>query len=75
MTAPNLGSYLDAARAHGHRRCLGRFRRIVVRMAFDDVARLDVARARFPKASRAALVRAFTLAGLAALDAQEGGAT
>ena len=29
-----------------------------------DVARLDAVRALFPKASRAALVRAFTLAGL-----------
>ena len=79
MTAPDLGAYLDAARAHGRPHVGGRFRRIVVRMAPGDVARLDAVRARFPRTSRAALVRAFTLAMLAtfpALEApaEEGGA-
>lgn len=72
MTAPDLSTYLDAAGAHGRPHGGGRFRRIVVRMAGDDVARLDAVRARFPKASRAALVRAFALAGLAMLDAKDG---
>ena len=63
--APTLTPYLDAARVHGHPHGGGRYRRIVVRMPADDVARLDVTRALFPKVSRAALVRAFTLVMLA----------
>ncbi len=57
--------------AHGHAgRELGTspMRRVVVRMDRADVARIDALRARFPKTSRAALVRALCLMGLAATE-------
>ena len=66
VTAPNIAPHLDAARVHGRNHDGGPFRRIVVRMPPDDIVRLDAVRATFPKkTSRAALVRAFTLAMLA----------
>ena len=57
-SVPTVFTIIDGARAHGRPHPGGRYRRIVVRMADDEVARLDALRARFPKVSRAALVRA-----------------
>ena len=72
MTEPALSTLVDAAR----RRPTGRkLRRTVVRLDAEEVSRLDAQRARIPKASRSALVRALTLWGLAALEALEGGAS
>jgi len=56
---------IDGARAHGRPHPGGRYRRIVVRMADDEGARLDAVRARFPKVSRVALLRASTIVLLA----------
>jgi hypothetical protein len=67
VTAPlDVGPFLDKA---GRRpRYAGRMRRIVVRMGESEIGRLDEIRAQLlpRRPSRAALVRAFTLAGLVA---------
>ena len=71
MTDPALSTLIDAARRRpsGRKLC-----RTVVRLDPDEVARLDALRARLPKSSRSALVRAMTLWALATLEAPEGGA-
>ena len=69
MNGSDLDRYLAAARTHDVGSGHGRFRRVVVRMPAAEVERVDAVRKRFPKASRAALIRAFTLAALAHLDA------
>ncbi len=67
MTAP-IAVLVD--RAHGHRAPgAARMRRIVVRIARRDVARVDALRAHFA-APRAALLRAFMMAGLAMAEEQ-----
>jgi hypothetical protein len=57
------------AASRGHMPGTAKLRRVVVRMAAGDVARVDALRPRFG-VSRAALVRAFCLAGLAMAEEQ-----
>jgi hypothetical protein len=60
--------------AHGHRGPASTpMRRIVVRIDAKTVAKIDSLRSRWPKATRAALVRAFCLFGLVAADDAEAG--
>jgi hypothetical protein len=65
MTAPlDVAPFLHEASRRP--RYAGRMRRIVVRMGETEIGRLDRLRAQLPRrASRAALVRAITLAALA----------
>ena len=68
MTAPlDVGPFLDEASQRP--RYAGRMRRIVVRMGETEIGRLDRLRAQLiPRCrSRAALVRAITLATLASV--------
>jgi hypothetical protein len=60
------------ADARGHKPGMGKLRRVVVRLDPADVARVDALRPRF-KVPRAALMRAFCLLGLSAVE-DEGGA-
>ena len=64
-SVPDVLTIIDGARAHGRPHPGRRYRRLVVRMADDEVARLDAVRTRFPKVSRAALLRASTIVLLA----------
>jgi hypothetical protein len=71
VETPTLDTYVDRARRRGTYRAneRARMRRIVLRMDADVVARIDAMLPRFPDASRASLVRAFCLFGLAAAEA------
>jgi hypothetical protein len=66
----SVGKFLERARSRGFRaHGMGGMRRIVVRFDPATIARLDALLPHWPDASRAALVRAFTLFGLAAVEA------
>ncbi len=71
---PAMEKVLDTARTHARAPGGRRMRRIVVRMAGEEVERLDAVRAKRPGTSRAAIIRALTIAGLAMLDAGQDGA-
>lgn len=69
MTAP-LAVLIDCS--HGHRAPGSRkLRRVVMRLDPGDLARVDALRPLF-KVPRAALLRAFTMAGLALAEEQAG---
>ena len=67
--APILSVILSA---RGHHRAPGepRKKRVVVRFSRADILRIDAVRVHLPRTSRAQLLRAFCLAGLAMLDPQ-----
>jgi hypothetical protein len=58
--------------ARGTNRAPGepRKKRVVVRFSRADIRRIDAVRAHLPRTSRAQVLRAFCLAGLAMIDAQ-----
>ena len=69
MTA--LDKLVDASRGHVNRAPGMRRRRVVMRIEVDTVARVDAVRAqRWPGATRATVLRAFVMAGLALAEEQ-----
>lgn len=65
MSGPDLGALVRGARASG----AARRRRVVCRFDAGEVAELDALRARFPKATRAAIIRALCAVGTAVVRA------
>jgi hypothetical protein len=64
-----IDDLIDRSRGHGFKYADARRaalrRRVVVRIEFTTIARIDALRPAFDQASRASLIRAFCLAGLA----------